>query len=133
MKRIFSISIITVTALYIAWFFMPMLWESIYDYETLGGLQWNGFGAKINMDGPIPYVSGVLYLASAAGLLLYQSWARTLFLLLAIANILAAPFMGVFAVGGYDAMIGNIITLLDGAILAMAYLTSLSIDFRKNA
>lgn len=112
---------------------MPMLWESIYDYETLGGLQWNGYGAKINMDGPIPYVLGAFYLFAAAGLIFYQSWARTLFLLLAITNVLAMLFMGVFAVGGYDAMVGNIIKLLDGAILAMAYLTSVSSEFRTNA
>ncbi len=133
MKRIFSTTIIVATLLYVVWYFMPFAWEYLYDNETLGGLQWNGYGAKLNLDGPIPYIAGIAYLVSALGMLFYKLWARTLFTLLTISTVISAPFWGVAASGGYDVLVGNIVTLSDGAIIAMAYLTSVSSEFKQSA
>lgn len=132
MRSIFSGIVIFSVAAYVAWFFMPYIWEYLYDYETLGGLQWAGYGSKINLNGPIPYLIACVYLVSSLGLLFYKSWARSLFLVLTIFNIVSAPLWGLNVQGGYDAIIRYIVTLCDGAILALAYLSGISSEFKSN-
>ncbi len=132
MKSIFSSIVILSVVSYAIWFFLPLSWEYIYDYETLGGLRWAGYGAKINLEGPLPYALGIAYLVSSLGLLFYKNWARTAFLALTIFNIVSAPLWGLNVQGGYDAIPGYIVTLSDGAILSLAYLSGLSSEFKQS-
>lgn len=111
---------------------MPLASEYLYDQETLGGLQWAGWGSKINLTGPIPYIIGLLYLVASFGLLAFRAWARTMFLVLTIFTTFSAPFLGLSVQGGYDAMVEYIVSLCDGAILALAYLSSLASEFKRN-
>ena len=133
MTSIFSRLVIASAVTYTAWFFIPFAWGYLYDYSILDLLVWNSFGSKVNVNGPIPYIVGLVYVASYFGLLSYKPWGRTLFVVLAIFNIVSTPLWGLQVVGTYDASLGYLVSVLDGAIITMAYLTSVSREFSKNA
>ena len=133
MKSLFSIIVAISAIAYGTWFFLPHFWGYLYDVETIEVLQWDGYGSKINIYGPIPYLIGILYLVSYAGLLAYKTWARNFFLLLTVFSFLSAPFWGIAIQGGYDAMVGYVVSLSDGVIITMTYLSSISNEFNKNA
>lgn len=133
MSKIFSGTVAVAFFAYMVWFFMPYGWGYIYDYDVLTGLRWANFGSKIDIDGPVPYLVGFLYVAAYIGLLVYKQWARTLFLVLALFGVISSPFWGLGVQGNYDVMVGSIVTYCDGAIIAMSYLTSVSVRFTENA
>lgn len=132
MAKIF-IGVVLINLLaYIAWFFMPFASGYLYDYDTLDLLSFSGFGAKIDLDGPIPYVIGLIYVVTTFGLLLFKSWARIAFSTLAVFTIISPPLWGVSIQGSYDVMIGSLVSITDGAIISMAFFTSISNDFSKS-
>ncbi|WP_396587016.1 hypothetical protein [Bermanella sp. R86510] len=131
MKKIFNVLVIVSITLYAVWYFMPYAWVYLYDSQSLDLMGWTGFGAIIDIYGPIGYVLGLVYLISLFGLLFFKAWSRTLFTIMTVVNILISPFTGVVIQGGYDVMIGSILGLANGAIIALMYLTSLSHEFRK--
>lgn len=51
---------------------------------------------------------------------------------LTIATIIITPFLGASVMIKYDLMLSQIVTLLDGVILSMAYFTSISDEFKKS-
>lgn len=132
MKSIFTGIVILSVVSYAAWFFMPLIWEYLYDYEILNRLQWDGYGGKINISGPIPYLFGIAYLICSFGLVLFKNWARTLFLILTIINVFSAPLWGMSVQGSYDTIPGYIVSLCDGAILSLAYLSGISSEFTQS-
>ena len=132
MRGIFKSTVTISVVAYGILFFMPYFWGHLYDDEIRYVLQWSGYGSKIDLNVPIPYLIGIVYLITSAGLLGFQSWARTIFLLLNVALFLLAPFLGINIYGGYDAMVGQVIALTAGAIITMSYLTSISNEFNKN-
>lgn len=131
MKNIFRYLLIVSTVFYILWFFLPFFWDQIYSVETLTALEWNGFGAILSSEGPIPYVIFLAYLFSIYGLLLYKAWARSLFLYLTIFSILSSPLWGLNVQGPYDLVLGSVITYSDGIILTLAYFSSVGEEFKN--
>lgn len=129
MKGIFRYIVIGSLILYLIWFFMPNAWVYLYEREALNLLSWAGYGANYNINGPIPYIILVAYIVASVGLVLLKKWARTVFLALTVSDIVLTGISGVHVSAPLDAAIGYIIALSDGAILAIAYLTSLGGEF----
>lgn len=132
MKNIFKWTVLFSLALYIFYFFMPYLWEFIYDYETLNLLALNGWRSEVPYYNLVSFSFGFVYLIISIGLFLFNIWARTAFFYLTIATIIITPFLGASVMIKYDLMLSQIVTLLDGVILSMAYFTSISDEFKKS-
>ncbi len=132
MRQMFIFMVVVSTILYAIWFFLPEFAIQIYDYETIGGLQWNGFGASFQIPPPIAYGFAVLYLVAAFGLVSFRVWGRSLFVATTALSLVLILFSGVSAQGSYGAFISTIISLLDGGIIALAFFSSLRNDFNEN-
>lgn len=129
MQKIFKIMVVAYIALYSAWYFLPYAWLDLYDQQARDLLAWNGYGAKFDIYGPVSYAVGMAFLVSTLGLLFYKKWARIGYLSMTLLNAALVPFMGVAIQGSYDTTIGYILTLINGAIIAMMYLNSVGDKF----
>jgi hypothetical protein len=73
----------------------------------------------------------IAWLVLSVGLLLYIRIARTSFLVFIVAFGIANFFWGFKVFAPYEVAVGNFIGLFQGAILALAYLTSVSDKFNE--
>jgi hypothetical protein len=126
MIRIFRVLIVATLLLQIVWFILPYGWTYLYEGDAITLLSWNNYGAYIDHNGYLPYLIVVAYIAASVGLMLFKKWARVLFLCLTIGTIVLTPFLGFTVTPALDASIGYIVSLADGAILALAYFTSVA-------
>jgi hypothetical protein len=133
MKKIFITLVIITLALQALWFFLPYTWNFIYNKDELALLSWHGYGAYFDIDGPIPYLILVLYGVVSIGLIYFKKWARTAFVVITVASIVSTPLWGFAVSPAIDGIIGYIISISDGAILAIAFLTGLGAEFENNA
>lgn len=133
MKKLFQVIVVGALALQILWFFFPYTWVYFYEGDELDLLSWHGYGAYIDINGPIPYAILIAYIIVSIGLLLFSKWARNIFLILTIASVLSAPLWGFSVSPGIDGIIGSLLVLADGAILTMVYLTSIGGLFENDA
>jgi hypothetical protein len=105
--------------------------SSFLSKEELDILSWGGYGASIQMPAFLHWALVASWVPLAFGMYLFKPLARKLYLWLVIIFILANPFFGLFVATGYEYMLYHISTFLDGAILVMAYYTSISNEFSK--
>ena len=131
MKQLFIGAVIGAIVLDFALIFTPYSWVYLYDQEILDALSWNGYQSKFG-DSFLPrYLLFAAYGTVSIGMIYFKRWARTCFVLLTILTIGMAPFWGVSVQYGYEAAISLVMALLDGAILAMMFLTSLGNEFDR--
>ena len=129
MDKLFKSLIVISILAYVLWFFQPYNTEYFYDKDTIEALQWAGFGGNYLYIFYFSYIILVLYIISALGMLLYIKRARQLFTLLTIVNILLVPLVGLMVTTSIDNVLLNITGLSDGAVLFMAYFSSISTNF----
>jgi len=129
MKKVFKLIIVISLALQFVWLLLPLSWEYMYQGEQLGLLKWHTYGALIDASSLIPYFIFTIYIVSSAGLFFLKKWGRILFLCLTIFSILSTPIWGLSVTPALDNSIGYIVSLCDGAILTIAYLTRLAAEF----
>lgn len=90
----------------------------------------SGYGALLPVQHPIYYSAWfVLWTVAALGLIFVQNWARHLYLALTLLTISLTPFSGFIVQAPLDALFSNATLLLDGAVLAVAYLSPLAASF----
>ncbi len=131
--RTFQVLVIAATVCYVVWFFMPYWSGYLTDLEDrLAG--YSGYGAILPIHHPV-YSSMWfgLSLLAAIGLMFLQNWARHLYLALSLLGPALAPFSGFVIQPPLDTFFSNANLLLDGAVLAVAYLSPLAASFRKTA
>ena len=133
MKRIFTILILTALALQAITFVIPYYWGLIYTNEEMELLAWHGYGAQLDVYGPSLYILSAVYVLVYIGLIFYKAWAKPSFLLITIISIAITPFMGITINEPINNILGYTLSLIDGAILTMLYLTSVSNEFTKSA
>jgi hypothetical protein len=132
MKNIFTGLVVITLIAYVVWFCMPLLWEYLYEGDVLNALSWNGYGSQINTNGPIPYIFLVAYGVICIGLINFKRWARTGYVIFTILSILITPFLGLSVQWGIESFLSYVISLGDGAIIAMLFFTNLSDKFESN-
>jgi len=133
--RTFQIFVVVSTLSYIVWFYFPYISERLANPLYLeierGVRQYAGLGALLPVHHPL--YSGTwfgLWLVASLGLFFFQNWARHLFLTLYVLCIVLVPFSGFSGQGALESFLGELTTVLDGAILAMAYLSPLADGFK---
>ena len=85
---------------------------------------------------PALVLAGVLFvitfggtITAVVGLYLFQPWSRKLAVLMTLLGLLFYPLLGVFAHSGWAALLTEISTTLWGIVLAMSFVSSLSVRF----
>ncbi|MCP5005296.1 MAG: hypothetical protein GY941_15380 [Planctomycetes bacterium] len=133
MRKIFISIILATLTSYVAWFCVPQFWTQMYDGAILDALMWNGYGAVISTSGPLPYMFLGVYAVICIGLLKFKYWARSGLVVFVVASVVLGPFWGLSVQYGIDVIFGYILTLGQGAMLAISFLTGLSNEFENSA
>jgi hypothetical protein len=85
-------------------------------------LSMSGYGALPFTQHPAFYLSfGVAKLLATIGLVLFLPWGRWLLVAIAVAGLASLPFTGVAIGAPLDGIIGSLLTLSDGALLALSF------------
>lgn len=128
--RLFQVLVVSSTAVYVVWFLLPYLSGHLSEDEYRLA-EFNGYGAILPVQNVLYYGAWFgFWLISALGLFFFQNWGRHLFLVLCVLGPALAPFSGFSVQAPIDALFSTANLLLDGAILAMAYLSPLSKSFK---
>ena len=130
MKKIFEILVLISLTTYTVFMSLPYFWELIFHKDAVGLLDLNGYMEFIDFY----YINNtltVLTIVASVGLLFYKRWARTLFFSLTVIYIILAPFMGFAIAAGFESALSSINLLCNGAILYMAYFSSVVDEFKK--
>lgn len=128
--RFFQFLVASSTVIYIIWFFLPY-WPGYLSEDEYRLAEYNGHGAILPVHNVLYFAIWFgLWLISALGLLFFQNWARQLYLVLSFFSLAVAPFSGFSVQPSMDVLFSNAYLLLDGAILAMAYLSPLKASFK---
>jgi hypothetical protein len=118
--------------LYLIFFFVPDTWlttsREMLDLRALGG-----YGAML------PPVAGrvvvwillPLWILAAVGMFFFQAWSRSLFLGLYVFTLLLSFFQGATVLLPVESFLSELIAVLDGAILILAYTEPLDATFRR--
>lgn len=129
--RVFQVLVISSFAIYVAWFFLSYWSFQLSDFEQRL-TEYNGYGADLPVNHFLFYGAWFgLWSVATLGLFFFQNWGRHLFLTCTLLGLAMAPFSGFLVQDPLDALLSTINLLLDGAILAMAYLLPLSKSFLK--
>jgi hypothetical protein len=130
-NRVFQVLVISSFAIYVAWFFLPYWPDHLSDFEKRLA-DHNGYGADLPVNHFLFYGTWFgLWFISALGLFFFKNWARHLFLALSFLGLAMVPFSGFVVQPPIDTLFSTINLLLDGAILAMTYLSPLSASFTR--
>ena len=122
--------VVASATLYVIWYLLP--------YDSLVGsnmaavnlMNLDGYGATFNSDHWF-FTNGilVLWVVAALGLWRFRNWARYLYLSLTIWSLVAAILYGIRVSSPIEETLGLVLALLDGGILALAFLSPLRRSF----
>lgn len=129
LEKIFKALIISSIATYIILLFLPYLDSFYLSQEEIDVLSWNNYGSVFPIPNWFAWIMFGINLLIVCGLYFYVRIARTMYLWLFIILILMNPFMGIQTNTGLEGLFYQLISTLDGAILAVAYLTSINEKF----
>ena len=128
MNKFFRILVLISICAYSIYMLLPYFWHLIHSDEIIGILELNGYKEYFNFY----YILNIIFaltIVASFGLLFYKKWARTLFSGLILITIILVPFTGFSVATGFESSLGMVNTLSNGAILYMAYFSSVSNDF----
>ncbi len=111
MKAIFKSIILITLASYVILFCTPQFWAYWYDGPIFDALSWNGYGSKIDINGPVPYILLASYGVICIGLLNFKKWARTGFVIFLLVTITISSFVGLSVTYGFEGIFAYLLTL----------------------
>jgi len=128
---IFRFLVIFNLVVYWAYMFAPDLIGRIYGVsdDEFQALYWSGAGAAI--EGSYIWFYGFLvtYTGLSAGLIGFQAWAKYLFIILVPVQLILTLLFGVAVLLPWEFAVVSLMTYIDGFILCMLLLTSISTNF----
>ena len=131
--QFFRILVVAATVCYLAWFFLPFWSDYLTDIEHRVA-SYSGYGSLLPIQHPLYYGTWfALSLIAALGLIFIQNWARHLYLALSMLGLASAPFSGFVIQPPLDTLFSSANLLLDGAVLAIAYLSPLAGNFSQTS
>jgi hypothetical protein len=103
------------------------------DSAALNLLRLDGYAAIATFNNPLPTIGvRVLWLIASIGLLHFDNWARYLYVVLTAWALLAAALYGIRVTAPLEAVFDLAVTLLDGMIIALAFLSPLKERFSRS-
>lgn len=133
MTSLFRILVVASAVLAIAGHVLPYVDAGLYDPEVADLRAWDGFKAIAPFGGIIQLAFGAADVVLPALLCLFVSWARRAYLIYILITIAAGFVWGIRVSTPLEGTIWYAVSLVDGAILAMAYLTSVASRFERVA
>ncbi len=131
MKTLYRCLIIVLIFFQIVWFCIP--WVISYDAHSINLLSSAGYGSLVGYKiiEVFSYLFTFLYLCCCIGLFFFFKLARTAYFILLLFGGLAIFFYGTSVQVNFEASLGYFMTLADGVILSMSYLSTISKEFDK--
>jgi len=131
MISIYKWTIMISTALWVLYWFLPSISSTWYTKDEINLLMWDGWGAKIQPSIINDWLLFFAWLACSIGLFFTVKYTRELFVFLVITTTILSYFLGFRVTTPLDNVLLNTITMADGAIIYMAYFSSVSEHFKK--
>lgn len=94
-------------------------------------MRYGGHGAHVAMNHPIIFILYLLPFPAFVALYFFRNWGRYLLLMFLTIALLGSFFFGVSISGPPETFFGYAASMLDGAIIGLAFLSQLSERFRK--
>lgn len=132
MKKLFRILVITSMLLYAMYWFSSYFSHLWLTAEQLDILSFGGLGRKMTYPLIIDWVIFLAWLLISIGLISFHRSARIQFVVLHIVILASIPFSGLIIFEPVGFFLLSIVNLLDGAIIALSYFSTLSNEFSKN-
>ena len=131
--RLFQWLVVASILTSLVFFFLPAVPLPVSpDVAELRGR--SGYGAMLpGIREPISWIFLPLWLLASVGLFFFQAWARSLFAVLYFVALLLRFVQGVTVSLPVEGFLGEIVSLLDGAILILAFTTPLDAYFKRRA
>jgi len=131
--RTFRLVVLASWVLMLTVFFRPFLWEPT-DPRVLKLLEFDGYHAVLNLYKPglITIFSTIpfwLSMIAVTGIFFFQRWSRHFFLALNVFTLATTFLFGIRIATPIDALLSSTVDLINGAILALVFLTPLKENF----
>lgn len=129
LEKLFRGLAITSLVCYLLFVASPWLFDHALSQETYDGLGWRGYGAIIPLPEKVLWLVVLLWIGTTVGICQFHAPARLLFALLTAFGLITTALGGMVAMTALESLLAGIMTLLDGAILTLAYLSPLKEKF----
>ncbi len=130
--RTFQATTATGFIAFLVWWVLPLVGWTV-NPQAAEALQFAGVGALDAATHPAWYFAFlVVRVIATIGLLLVFKWGRLVFAISLLAGLPFGLFSGVYVAPAIDSTIGYLSSLLDGAVLALAYFSPVSALFRND-
>lgn len=130
--RKFQALVLISLLLYVAWVLMPLIvgslpseYEAVYAWHAYGGVKWLGDSRFFLFMGAVKFIASV-------GLVLLFSWGRWAQLVAVVINLFVAFFGGVLVGFPVENVMGYLLTMSEGAILALAFFSPIAKMMRRD-
>ena len=134
--RAFRLLVIASTVCYVIWCAIPygVVYFLPVTSEYRMAVELGAHRALLPVGHPLYFGAWfVSWLVAAAGLLFFQNWARHTYLALSVLGLVTDPLSGFMMQTPIDRVFNTTNSLLDGAILTLAYFSPTALFFRKTS
>ena len=131
MESIFRYLVVISAALTILFWGMPYIDYMWFSIEQIHLLDQSGLGTVIPVSDVLYWGILFIWLVLSVGLFFYNPLARTGFIVFYILSFVFGLLGGIQVVTPYESAIASLIGLADGAIITLAYLTSVGAKFES--
>ncbi len=133
MTTLFRLLIVVSTLIFLVSLALPYFdWRWLTEWQ-ISMVHEAGYDAIVYVSMTIYAPLLIAFLVSSIGMFFFQAWARLLFALTSAVAVIFSVLGGMDIQPGYARALTDLNLLLDGAIIAIAYLTGLSARFRHAA
>ena len=133
MEKLFRTLLVVSLVLYLAWVGSFYLAHSFFSPQVANAVVHTGAESLIQIPEPLVWIMPVLWVIAAIGMWQFSQGARTFYVLLTVMGLIVTAISGMLIQSPAQAALADVVSLCDGAIIAMAYLTRLDARFRDNA
>lgn len=133
MLSIYRLTIVISTILWLILLFLPYFDLVWYTEDEINLLAWDGWNRKLVMSNATYWFICSLWLSSSITLFFTVKYSREFFLFLVCSTTLVSFFWGFRVFAPIENVLAEIITMADGAIIYMAYFSSISQRFNNDS
>jgi hypothetical protein len=131
MLNVYRLTIVISTVFWLILWFLPFFdFSSVYSQEELNLLMWDGWNSKLQISITASWLIFSAWLLCSIGLFFTIKYTRECFVFVIIGSTLLSFFQGFRVVPPIDGVLLNLVTMADGAVIYMAYFSSISKRFK---
>ena len=131
MKKLFKNVVLASTILTIVIYILPYFDYANFTEKELDVLSYSGYGSLLSTNTFIDWALAPLWIGTNIGLYFFIKPFKIIFTVVLLLTSIASLFWGLATFPSIEFTIINVLSMLDGAILTMLYLTSISGEFES--